>query len=303
MIPEVVIASGKGGTGKTSLAAAFAALAGTNGVTVDADVDAADLHLLLHPTFHEWNKFYGNQVAEIDAGRCVTCGACLEQCRFGAVRRVRQSPPKCETGYAIMESRCEGCGLCAHVCPADAIRMKDHAAGEWMQSDTANGPFIHARLAPGAGSSGKLVATLKDHARRLAAASGRKWILVDGPPGIGCPAIAALSGASLLLAVTEPTPAGAEDLERLLELAASFKLPAMVCVNRWDINPEKTREIEAMALRLGAPAAGRIRYDPGFVTAQRRGLTYTAFAAAGNPAAAWEDVKAVWDTVASRLSL
>ena len=303
MIPELVIASGKGGTGKTSLTAAFAALAGPHGVTVDSDVDAADLHLLLHPILRERHLFHGNQVAEIQSEKCVACGECLARCRFGAVRRASASQGRSGSGYVIMETRCEGCGLCAHVCPAQAIRMKDHPAGEWMLADTACGPFIHARLQPGAGSSGKLVAILKDTARRIAAAEKRKWILVDGPPGIGCPAIAALSGASLLLAVTEPTPAGEEDLERLLELAASFHLPAMVCVNRWDINPAQALRIEETALRFGAPSAGRIRYDPGFVAAQRQGLTYTAFATAGNPADAWEDVQKAWNSVTARLSL
>jgi MinD superfamily P-loop ATPase len=303
MIPELVIASGKGGTGKTSVAAAFATLAGKHAVMVDADVDAADLHLLLHPTLHDQRLFYGNQVAEIQPGICVDCGVCLARCRFGAVRHLDTSSDGHGCSYVIDETRCEGCGLCRHFCPAQAISMKDHPAGESMISSTANGPFVHARLTPGSGSSGKLVSILKDSARRIATAKTCKWILVDGPPGIGCPAIAALSGASLLLAVTEPTPAGEEDLARLLELANSFRLPALLCVNRWDINPEQTIRIEALALQVGVPSAGRIRYDSGFVAAQHQGLTYADFAAAGNPVNAWEDIQNLWNTVTAQLAL
>lgn len=303
MIPELVIASGKGGTGKTSVAAAFATLAGRHAVMVDADVDAADLHLLLHPTLHERHLFYGNQVAKIQAERCVGCGACLARCRFGAVRRIDAYPDGQNSSHIIDETRCEGCGVCQHFCPVQAISMKDHPAGESMISDTVNGPFVHARLTPGSGSSGKLVSILKGSARRIAKDKACKWILVDGPPGIGCPAIAALSGASLLLAVTEPTPAGEEDLVRLLELANSFRLPALVCVNRWDINPEQTMRIENLASQFGVPSAGRLRYDSGFVTAQHQGLTYADFATAGNPASAWEDIQDLWNTVTAQLAL
>lgn len=302
MIPELVIASGKGGTGKTSLAAAFAVLAGPQAVIVDGDVDAADLHLVLPPVVRTRHAFPGQPAAAIAPDACTGCGACQAHCRFGAITPAKSTSTSSTTYYEVSEVRCEGCGLCRARCPAGAIRMKERAAGEWMISGTPGGPLVHARLFPGAGSSGKLVAVLKHAAHELAAASRAPLILVDGPPGVGCPAIAAISGASLLLAVTEPTPAGEADLERLLELAHALRVPARVCVNRWDINPDQTEKMEATALHLDAPAAGRIRYDPAVVAAQRQGQSLADFAAAGNSAGAWEDVQSVWRTVLHGLS-
>ena len=262
---ELVVISGKGGTGKTSLAASFAVLAG-NAVVADCDVDAADLHLVLSPRLREKHDFISGHQAVIRPQDCSGCGACSELCRFGAITRNNR-----ENGaatFAVDPIACEGCGVCVRFCPERAIDFPESLCGAWMISDTRCGPMVHARLGVAAENSGKLVSLVRREARRIAEEESRSMVIVDGPPGIGCPVIASLTGASLVLVVTEPTVSGEHDLERVLALARHFDMPAAVCVNKWDLNPEMTERIEERAKASGAMIAGRVRYDRGVTAAQ-----------------------------------
>jgi MinD superfamily P-loop ATPase len=286
MARELTIISGKGGTGKTSLAASFAFLAGRCALA-DCDVDAPDLHLLLSPRVVERHEFRCGNVASIRSDDCTGCGACLANCRFDAVRK--------EAGgggpaFSIDPVSCEGCGVCVRFCPERCIDFPERRCGEWMVSDTRCGPMVHARLGVASGNSGKLVSTVRAEARRVAGENGLPLVIVDGPPGIGCPVIASVTGASLVLAVTEPTLSGEHDLSRVLSLAAHFEVPVAVCVNRWDLNPDMTEHIEAIAHRAGAIVAGRIRYDRAFTAAQIRGQTVVE-----TGAACGGDIRVVWE--------
>ncbi len=304
---ELVVISGKGGTGKTSLAASFAVLA-DRPVIADCDVDAADLHLVLSPRVKERHEFRSGHEAVIRQDDCTGCGACLAHCRFGAVLtpavqdewrvsgRTRMNCSDCaycerscdlrtnviideirqalgETrpaAYAIDPIACEGCGVCVRFCPVKAIDFPERLSGEWMVSETRCGPMVHARLGVAAENSGKLVSLVRREARRIAEAENRPLVIVDGPPGIGCPVIASVTGATLVLAVTEPTVSGEHDLERVLSLTRHFNIPAAVCVNKWDLNVEMSERIEDKARKAGARVAGRIRYDRAVTLAQMR---------------------------------
>ena len=246
---EVVVLSGKGGTGKTSIVGSFAALA-KNKVLADCDVDAADLHLLLNPELKDEHDFWSGEVAVIDPEKCTQCGLCQEICRFSAI-----------DDYTVDASSCEGCGFCSHICPPEAITMKERYSGQWFISATRYGPLVHARLGIGQENSGKLVATVRQQAKQLAEEQGIDLIISDGPPGIGCPVISSLSGASLALLVTEPTLSGIHDLERVLGVCRHFSVPALVCVNKSDINEENTRHIEKYCLEQGTEIAARVPFD------------------------------------------
>ena len=262
---ELVILSGKGGTGKTSVTAAFAHLA-NRPVIADCDVDAADLALVLSPVRRETHRFLSGHLASIMEEVCCNCGVCLPECRFDAIM-----PPSLDQGhstYWIDATACEGCGVCLETCPMDVIEFAERECGEWMISDTNCGPLIHAELGVAAENSGKLVSTVRKAARRIAETNNASLILVDGPPGIGCPVIASLTGATDVLLITEPTLSGAHDLKRVLSLTKHFGLPASVCVNKWDINPQVTEQIEREAAATGINIAGRIRYDPSVTKAQ-----------------------------------
>ncbi|MBN1282571.1 MAG: ATP-binding protein [Proteobacteria bacterium] len=262
---ELVIISGKGGTGKTSVTASFAVLA-DRPVVADCDVDAADLHLVLSPRVKERHEFMSGHEAVIREADCTGCGACLANCRFDAVKISGEGSGTKK--YAIDPVSCEGCGVCVRFCPENAIDFPERLCGEWMVSETRAGPMVHARLGVAAENSGKLVSTVRSQARRVAGEEGRSLIIVDGPPGIGCPVIASMTGATQVLVVTEPTVSGEHDLERVLALAAHFEIPAFVCVNKWDINPKMTERIEGRARQAGAQVAGRIRYDRSVTLAQ-----------------------------------
>ena len=267
---ELVILSGKGGTGKTSVTAAFARLA-ERPVIADCDVDAADLALVLAPVRRETHRFLSGHLASIMTEVCCNCGVCLPECRFDAIM-----PPSPEQGYGtywIDDTACEGCGVCLESCPMDVIEFAERECGQWMISDTACGPLIHAELGVAAENSGKLVTTVRQAARRIADETNASLILVDGPPGVGCPVIASLTGATEVLLITEPTLSGAHDLKRVLALTKHFGLPASICVNKWDINPHVTEQIEKEATAVGASIVGRIRYDPSVTKAQIEGCS------------------------------
>ena len=246
---EVVVLSGKGGTGKTTIAASFAALA-KNKVLADCDVDAADLHLLLQPEIKEEHEFWSGQTAFIDAGDCTQCGLCQEVCRFGAIKE-----------YAVDQVSCEGCGLCSRICPVDAITMKPCMSGHWFISDTRYGSLVHARLGIAEENSGKLVALVRNNAKLVAEKQNLSFIISDGPPGTGCPVIASLSGANLALLVTEPTLSGIHDLERVIGVCHHFVIPPLVCINKHDINEENSHHIEDYCRTLGIEVGSKISFD------------------------------------------
>ncbi len=247
---QVTVVSGKGGTGKTTLVAAFASLA-TNAVMADCDVDAPDLHLILEPIIKDRVVFSGLKLAHKDQEKCVECGLCFEHCRFGAI----------DQDYEINERRCEGCGVCVFVCPEAAIELRERTSGVAYVSDTRFGPMSHAELNPGEEASGKLVALVRNGARTLAERDGRDLIIIDGPPGIGCPLISSLAGTDLALAVAEPTVSGVHDLERIVEVAKHFGIEAAVCINKSDLSDVKTREIEVYCEKNGLPLVGSLPYD------------------------------------------
>ena len=287
---ELVVISGKGGTGKTSLTASFAILA-QNAVLADCDVDAADLHLILSPAVRQQTEFRSGQESVIRADDCIGCDRCAALCRFNAIAETVR-PSDGARLFFVVSSSCEGCGVCAWNCPSHAIDLKERTCGKWFVSDTRCGPMIHARLYPGAENSGKLVHLVREQARQLAAHEQRDLVLVDGPPGTGCPVIAALSGARSTLIVTEPTVSGAHDLLRVLKLATHFKIPAAVCINKWDIHPEQADLIEMAAREAGATPVGRIRYDKAATAAQRQGLAVVETDT--SPLA--NDIHTVWKT-------
>jgi MinD superfamily P-loop ATPase len=286
---ELVIISGKGGTGKTSLAASFAVLA-DRPVIADCDVDAADLHLVLSPRIVERHEFRSGREAVILQSDCIGCGVCGKWCRFDAVKMGKNDEGA--TVFTIDPVSCEGCGVCVRFCPVQVIDFPERICGEWMISESRCGTMVHARLGVAAENSGKLVSTVRNEARRIAGERGNELILVDGPPGIGCPVIASLSGASRVLVVTEPTVSGEHDLERVLSLARHFQIPASVCVNKWDLNPRMTERIEGGARRAGATIAGRIRYDRSVTVAQMEGKAVVELDA---PCAT--DIRDVWNNL------
>jgi MinD superfamily P-loop ATPase len=252
-----VVLSGKGGTGKTVLLASFASLA-SQPVIADCDVDAPNLHLLLEPKVKERGIFTSRKVAAIDGRLCNSCGECMRVCRFDAVTKVGNSSIQ---KVAIDTGSCEGCGVCMRICPSRAIRLVDQESGEWYISRTRYGPMVHALLAPGGENSGKLVALVKQKAKVIALRSESHIILVDGPPGISCPAISSLAGADLLVLVTEPTVSGLSDFRRIADLCAHTKSNSALVVNRWDINQKVTQAIEHEAEMRGIRPLGRIPYD------------------------------------------
>lgn len=284
---ELVVISGKGGTGKTSLVASLAVLA-ERPVIADCAVDAADLFLVLSPTVMERRAFPCGHGAVIRREDCIGCGACLAHCRFDAVRRDGRSPGS--ERFTIDPVSCEGCGVCVRFCPEQAIDFPERICGEWMISETRCGPMVHARLGVAAGNSGNLVSLVRREARRIAGEEDRSLVIVDGPPGIGCPVIASVTGATLVLAVTEPTVSGEHDLERVLSLARHFAVPAAVCVNKWDLNPEMADRIEEKRRMAGTRIAGRVRYDPSVTLAQMQER-----AVVETEASCVEDIQRIWN--------
>ncbi len=266
---EIVILSGKGGTGKTSVTAAFAACAAP-AVIADADVDAADLFLVARPVDTTTELFYAGYEAVVDTCRCTGCGACRQACRHDAVT--------VEQPVAVVDAlRCEGCGVCEWVCPEKAITMQQPVAGQIMRSHTRFGPMVHARMRPGGENSGKLVAQVRRAARARAEEMRADWLLVDGPPGIGCPVISAVTGADHVIAVTEATVSGEHDLERLWTLIDHFGVPASLIVNKADIAPSVAERISVCADARGVAVLGHLPYDPVFTQAQLAGLSVVEY--------------------------
>ncbi len=265
-IMEIVVLSGKGGTGKTSIVGSLAALAEAK-VLADCDVDAADLHLLLNPSVEQDTEFWSGQVACINPKMCTECGLCQELCRFDAIKNFR-----------IDAVSCEGCGFCSHICPAEAITMRENLSGHLFVSETAYGPLVHARLGIAQENSGKLVARVRQEAKRIAGEQSLDYILTDGPPGIGCPVISSLSGAGLALLVTEPTLSGIHDLERVLAVCRYFGVPAVVCINKYGLNQDNAQKIESYCAAQHTEVVARIPFDNVVTEALVRGVPVVKYA-------------------------
>jgi len=282
---EIVVLSGKGGTGKTSIVASFASLAQSK-VLADCDVDAADLHLLLKPKVKEEKEFWSGHVAFIDQEKCTECGLCQELCRFGAI-----------SDFEVDPLSCEGCGFCYEVCPVDAITMKDSMSGHSFISETKYGYLCHARLGIAQENSGKLVALVRQNAKLIAERENLDYIITDGPPGIGCPVISSLSGASLALLVTEPTLSGIHDLERVIGVCRHFSVPVSVCVNKYDINEENTCLIESYCGNEGIEVAARISFDNVMTEAIVKGLPVVEYS--NNKVT--QQLKELWQIIPAKL--
>ena len=292
---QVVVLSGKGGTGKTTVAAALAHLASQEAsvVLVDADVDASNLELLLSPQERERHAFFSSQVAVIDPELCEACGRCQQVCRFDAV-----TPPS-EEGepFSIDPVACEGCAVCCFQCPAQAIHTEKPQNGLWFLSDTRFGPLLHAHLFAGQENSGKLVAEVRQRAAAIAREDRQAYAIIDGPPGIGCPVIAATTGTDLALIVIEPTVSGIHDLERILGVAEHFGVPAVVCINKYDINLQKSREISDYCTALGIEVVGRVPFDTVVTEAMVQGKPITAY----EDGSVSHELGQVWQLVQERL--
>jgi len=294
---ELVILSGKGGTGKTSMVGALAALA-ENKVLVDCDVDAANLYLLTDPEIESAHEFSGGSKAVIDQDKCTSCGVCHEQCRFEAVIVDESNPDLPLAEYSIDPLACEGCGVCSRVCIDDAITMKPTVNGMWYRSRTRFGCLVHGRLGIAESNSGRMVTLLRNTARGVAEENGCGLVIIDGPPGIGCPAIAALTGADYVLIVTEPGLSAYHDLERLAALIRHFDIPAGICINKYDINPEITNRIVAFAEDHGFDLPGKLKYDETMTRAQVAGKTVIEYS---NGESA-EALKSIWREVKNRMN-
>jgi MinD superfamily P-loop ATPase len=287
---QLVIISGKGGTGKTVISAAFATLF-QNKVLADCDVDAANLHLLLHPDIKETHTFLGGQKAFLQPDNCSMCRECLEVCRFYAIETTK------EDTIHIDAVSCEGCGVCSHVCPSQAIEMRDVTSGEWFVSHTKYGPFVHAKLGIGEENSGKLVTAVRKKSAEIAHQNNLDYIIIDGPPGIGCPVIASLTGADLALIVTEPTLSGIHDMERIVAVARHFKIPAACCINKHDINPENSSRIETWCQDHSVSLLGKIPFDEEIIRSMVRRYPLTE----NSECAASKEIKRLWEKILSLL--
>ena len=284
---ELVIISGKGGTGKTSIVSSFATLA-KNKIMVDCDVDAADLHLILKPEIIKTTEFFSGKKAEIIKEKCIQCGRCIEVCRFDAISK----------DFIVDEIGCEGCGTCYFQCPVGAIKFEQTKSGDWFESDTRFGKLIHAKLGIAEENSGKLVSEIRNYARLLAHREGQDLIIVDGSPGIGCPVIASISGASLVVVVTEPTLSGLHDAERVLKLAKHFNAPACMCINKFDINPDMANKIEEFCKKENIEIVGKIPYSKDFTDAMIKEESLIEFSPEGEIS---KEIKLMWEKLEEKL--
>jgi MinD superfamily P-loop ATPase len=289
---EMIVISGKGGTGKTSIVASFAGLA-KNVVFADCDVDAADLHLVLEPKIRQESNFSGGKRANIVAEKCSGCGKCQELCRFDAVHLNGAGNGVIGKTFTIDPIACEGCKVCVEFCPDGAIEFNDSINGQWFISDTRFGPMVHAKLGIAEENSGKLVTLIRKEAKRIATEEKKNLIVVDGSPGIGCPVIASITGADLVLIITEPTLSGMHDLNRVADLAARFGIPTLLCINKWDLNKEITAQIAEEAENRGIKLVGKVPYDKAFTKAQIMKATVIEYTGG------WvsEQIKTLWRNV------
>jgi MinD superfamily P-loop ATPase len=278
---ELVVISGKGGTGKTSLVAAFASLA-QDKILCDADVDAADLHLIMKPEIKERHDFQGGHTAIINPEKCTECGLCRELCRWGAIG----------PDFEVDPIACEGCGVCFYFCPENAVDFPENTCGEWYISETRLGPMVHARLGIAEENSGKLVTLVRQESKKFAEVKKLDLILTDGPPGMGCPVIASIGGATAVLIVAEPTVSGRHDMERVVQLASHFNVPAMVCINKFDLNLEEAEAIEYYSEERNVSLLGRIPFDPVFTQAMVQGQTIFEYNAGSK---ATQSVQQIWE--------
>lgn len=279
---EVTLISGKGGTGKTSLAGSFAALS-SNAVFTDCDVDAANLSLILRPVIQETHEFKASKEAFIRDEQCSRCGLCRDLCRFGAISK----------DFRVDPLFCEGCGVCYYACPDKAIDFEEVASGKWFISQTPYGPLVHARLGIAEENSGKLVTLVRNRAKEMARDENRNLIITDGPPGIGCPVIASLAGLSVALVVTEPTLSGAHDLERVLAVCRHFGVSACVCINRSDLDAENTHKIEEYCRRLAVPVVGKVPFDKVVTEAMVKGLSVVEY----SDGTVSREIKKIWEEI------
>jgi len=268
---EITILSGKGGAGKTTVAAAIASVA-TNAVFCDNDVDAADLHLIFNPEIKETYNFDSGSKAVINTDNCTNCGLCSDYCRFNAIH------PNSSGQYEVNHFQCEGCRLCERVCRADSITMIENKNNYWYISETRFGTLVHAKMSPGEENSGKLVTEVRRKAKEIAKAKNAEFIINDGPPGIGCSAIASITGTGLVLLVIEPTLPGLQDAARLAELVNSFKIPVQAVINKFDINSEITVQVENYLAEKQIPLAGKLPFDTKMVESMVEGKTIVEFA-------------------------
>ncbi|MBL7156578.1 MAG: ATP-binding protein [Candidatus Omnitrophica bacterium] len=275
---QIVIISGKGGTGKTVITGAFAALA-KNKVMADCDVDAADLHLLLQPNIKERYEFRSGKTAFIDKNKCVQCGKCIEICRFNAISPVRNDiSNEVSEDFTVDRVSCEGCAFCSFACPVGAIKMEENISGEWFISNTRFGPMVHAKLGIAEENSGKLVSLVRQKAKELAEAKKADLVIIDGAPGIGCPVIASLSGIDCAIVVTEPTLSGLHDADRVISVAKHFGILAKLIVNKYDLNTDMTQKIEEYSKVNNIGLVGKIPFDKSVVEAMVKGKTITEYA-------------------------
>jgi MinD superfamily P-loop ATPase len=288
-LKELIIISGKGGTGKTSIVAALASLANSH-VLCDADVDAADLHLITSPQIRSRVDFKSGHTAVVSKDKCSECGVCLDLCRFSAI----------DTDFNVNPIDCEGCGVCVYFCPEKAISFPENTCGEWFISDTRLGPLVHARLGIAEENSGKLVTLVRKEAQKLATEKNLELILTDGPPGVGCPVIASIGGASGVLIVAEPSLSGIHDMQRVVQLANHFKVPALVCVNKFDLNVDLTREIKNFAKAEGLSWLGTIPFDTAFTEAMLNGETIFEH---HDSTQAGYAVKGIWQKLSKKMDL
>ena len=295
---EIVVISGKGGTGKTSIVASFAALA-KNAVLADCDVDAADLHLILQPDVKQTHDFTGGKRASILVEKCIGCGRCEEVCNFDAALFNGPANYIVEKTYKIDPIACEGCKVCVEFCPVNAIEFKDAVNGQWFISDTRFGPMVHAKLGIAEENSGKLVSLIRKEAKQIATEQNKDMIIVDGSPGIGCPVIASITGADLVLVVTEPTLSGQHDLDRVIELTEHFGIQTAICINKYDINPKIAEAIEKRASEKDLRVAGNIAYDVAVTKAQIAARTIVEYSSDGLK----DQIVSLWESVLNMLDM
>jgi len=289
---KLVVISGKGGTGKTTFTGALSHLIAKENnichpIMVDADVDASNLELLLQPSLVNKFDFVGGEKAIIDPNECTNCGKCMEMCRFDAISQENSS-------YMVDPYACEGCGACELVCPTGAAKLHEQVVGEWYHSDCQFGTLIHAALFPGQSNSGKLIARIRNYADELAKQNHSNFILIDGPPGIGCPVMSAITGTTLAIIITEPSVSGIHDMQRALETATFFNVKPLVCINKYDLNLEYTKKIEAYCSRNEIMVAGRIPFDLTVVSAMAAGKTIIDFLPESAPS---QSIIQIWDTI------